>query len=292
MLSVLIPSYDISVVTLVNQIYTQLTAISISFEIICLDDASESVYNLENQNINKLNNCSFTVLKKNIGRSSIRNLLALQANYNWLLFLDADVLAVSDNFIKNYIDVIKNTNDTVFLGGIKYREIDGKHLLRWKFGKRNEEVPVLKREKHAYHYFFTANFLINKSIFNSIKFNEKLVNYGYEDLLFAKQLYRKKINVKHLKNEVFHLGIDKNLVFINKTKKGIQNLHYLLKEKLIDKEDTKLSKYYFILNKYKIIYLLAPFLSFFEKKAINISSVFYYNLFKISFLHTVFKNSK
>jgi glycosyltransferase involved in cell wall biosynthesis len=291
MISVLIASYNINVVNLIKELHLQLNKANVIFEIICLDDASKSEKNIENKKVNQLPFCSFQILKKNIGRSAIRNLLATKASYDWLLFLDADVLPTSPKFISNYLKEIENNNYSVFLGGIKYRDFDDKSLLRWRFGKKSEEVSVLIRNKDAYKYFFTANFLIEKGFFNRIKFNEDIVDYGYEDLLFSKEIEKKKVKIKHLENGVFHLGIDQNKEFIKKTKKAITNLNFLITKKLIKKQDTNISKLYFKLKPFGILSLLSLFSSFFEKVANKNSSVTFYNLFRITYLHQVIKNS-
>ena len=113
MLSVLIPVYNYNIFTLVETIYKQTLECNIPFEIICLDDASQE-FTIENQRINQFQNCFFTILEKNIGRSAIRNLLAKKAVYENQLFLDADVISVHDNFISNYISEIKNNKKVIF----------------------------------------------------------------------------------------------------------------------------------------------------------------------------------
>ncbi|MCL7753603.1 glycosyltransferase family 2 protein [Polaribacter sp. Z022] len=290
MLSILIASYNRNVVQLIEELNCQLINSKIDFEIICFDDASNSKENLANQIINNLPFCSFQSLQKNIGRSAIRNLLASKAKYKWLLFLDADVLPTSSTFISNYLQEIKKTKYAVFLGGIKYRDIDNKNLLRWKFGKQSEEISIIDRTKNPYKYFFTANFLIDKTTFESVKFNEDLLEYGYEDLLFSKELYSKNVKIKQTKNEVFHLGIDENLAFLSKTKKAILNLHILLQKGLLKEEDTNLTKVYFKYKSFGLFRFLNLFSDVLEKLALKKSSVFYYNLFRLVYLHQVIKN--
>ncbi|HET8884785.1 MAG TPA: glycosyltransferase, partial [Salinimicrobium sp.] len=93
MLSVLIPTYNYNIFPLVEKIHGLFTRENIGFEIICLDDGSgNEEINKKNHQINAFSNSSFSELEKNIGRSSIRNLLAKKASYDWLLFLDADVI--------------------------------------------------------------------------------------------------------------------------------------------------------------------------------------------------------
>ncbi|RZJ53598.1 MAG: glycosyltransferase family 2 protein [Flavobacterium sp.] len=100
MLSILIPVYNYAVSSLVEIVYKQALECNIPFEIICLDDASQFFLS-ENQKINQLKNTTYFILDKNIGRSAIRNLLARKAVYENLLFLDADTIPVTGNFISN-----------------------------------------------------------------------------------------------------------------------------------------------------------------------------------------------
>jgi len=86
MLSILIPTYNYNVYPLVETIEKQVLKANIIFELICLDDGSFSILNENNQKINALANCKFIEAKKNNGRTATRQLLAEQAQYNWLLF--------------------------------------------------------------------------------------------------------------------------------------------------------------------------------------------------------------
>ncbi len=110
MLSILIPTYNYNVFPLVNEVSEQCLSEKINFEIIVLDDASQN-FHTENNKINSLDNCSYSILNQNIGRSAIRNLLSTKASFNNLLYLDADVRLVSNQFIKNYINFIKNNSN-------------------------------------------------------------------------------------------------------------------------------------------------------------------------------------
>ena len=205
MISILIPTYNWNALLLVNNIYDQLKLIQIPFEIICLNDGSISEENKYNEAINSIPNARFESLPKNIGRSAIRNELASRATYEWLLFLDADVIPVRNDFIKKYVQSIEN-EVVVSVGGIAYQNLqETKPLLRYQYGKKYEEVSIKRRKYNPSKYFFTANFLIKASVFHQVKFEEKLTEYGREDLLFSIQLKQKGYAVTHLDNPVFHL---------------------------------------------------------------------------------------
>lgn len=291
MISVVIPTYNYNVYPLALELKSQLSKAEISHEIIVVDDASNSKLNIENDKINSLNNCSFISLDKNIGRSKIRNLLASKTHFDYLLFLDADIFPKNKEFISNYINAIK-ASQKVVVGGIAYKKDINSNLLRYKYGKKHEEVSFLKRQKNPSKYFFTANFLIKKSLFLNIKFDEGFKEYGYEDLVFAKQISEKSEKIHQIKNEVYHLGIDDNNVFLKKTKQAIKNLARLKTQESNLINDVKLMKVYNRLHKNKMIGFIAVFTSFYKLLASAFSSLFFFNLFRLGYLHKVIKNTK
>lgn len=284
MLSVLIPTYNYNAFFLVDKIYQQLILAQITFEIICFDDGSKSELNAENEKINSFENSRFKVLENNIGRSAIRNLLAKEATYKWLLFLDADVFPVNNQFIKNYISCFKET-ENVFCGGLRYQhKKENLDLLRYKYGKKHEEISVEIRRQNPNKYFFTSNFLIEKEVFKTVNFEEKLKKYGREDLLFSLNLIKKGYKIAHLENEVYHLGIDKNKVFVAKTKKAMENLVFLEEEELVAKEEIALLNFTRKLKKLKLSKFAGNFYTTFEKLAIKKSNVFYINCMKVCYV--------
>ena len=176
MLSILIPIYNYNVYPLVSEIHEQAKATGIDFEIICIDDTSNTIFS-ENEKINTLSNSCYELLKANIGRSKIRNLLAQKAKYDWLLFLDADVFPKNKNFISEYIRYI-NTEEKMVNGGLLYQEKkpEESKLLRWVYGKNREALDCKTRIKNPYLSALTLNFLISKSVFSKVSFNEKIPN--------------------------------------------------------------------------------------------------------------------
>ena len=177
MLSILIPTYNYDVEALVTELHAQSTACDINFEILCYDDGSTNLELIaKNNSINLLKHTTQKVLDSNIGRSAIRNLLAKDANYDLLLFLDADVIPVNDNFILTYLNSISDSVNIVY-GGIRYQEVqpEKKQLLRWVYGKKREALSVVKRNKDVYLSFLTLNFIIRKKTFNTVSFNEEIL---------------------------------------------------------------------------------------------------------------------
>ncbi|OXG06374.1 GT2 family glycosyltransferase [Flavobacterium araucananum] len=257
MLSILIPVYNYNVFNLVETLYKQALESNVIFEIICLDDASDDFLS-ENKRINLFRNTRYTILEKNIGRSAIRNLLAEKATYQNLLFLDADTLPVHHNFIDTYISQINNTEKVVY-GGILYQneKPEKKQLLRWVYGNKREALKVFERSRNPYISFLTLNFLISKSVFTKVKFNEDIPNLRHEDTLFSYELEQNKIEIIHIENPVYHLGLENSETFLRKSEEAVLGLKNLTDSRLIASHYVKLSHYFQIITKFHLRSLIA-----------------------------------
>lgn len=289
MLSILIPIYNYNVYPLVSEIHKQVKATGINFEIICIDDASNTIFS-ENEEINSLSNSCYEGLKSNIGRSKIRNLLAQKANYDWLLFLDADVFPKNKNFISEYIRHI-NTEEKMVNGGLLYQEDkpEKSKLLRWVYGKKREALDSKIRVKKPYLSALTLNFLISKSVFLKVSFNEEIPNLRHEDTLFSYNLMQKKIKIEHIDNPIFHFGLDDFENAIQKENESLLALKHLIDNKLISPDYLRISKLFFKIKKLNLISAFAYFyeksrLSFLKNLASNNPSLFIFDLYRLGYL--------
>ena len=290
MLSILIPTYNYNVFPLVKEVSEECIAEKISFEIIVLDDASQN-FHTENNEINNLDNCSYSILNQNIGRSSIRNLLSTKALFDNLLFLDADVRIISNQFIKNYVNFIKsNSNYGVVYGGIIYQESkpNDNQLLRWIYGNKREALSAEKRNENVYVSFLTLNFLIKKEIFSSVRFNEDIPNLRYEDLLFSFDLMKNKIPLQHINNQVVHNGIETSEVFMQKTNDSLKGLKFLLSKNYLPANYAKISSIFNLLDQTKLLFLIKFIYKMrknsFEKNLLSSKpSLFIYDIYRLGY---------
>ncbi|MBZ4034439.1 glycosyltransferase [Flavobacterium sp. 17A] len=288
MLSILIPVYNYNVLPLVSELVKQCNDCGINFEILCYDDAS-ILFKEENQKIDQFQNCSFTVLEKNIGRSAIRNLLAKKATYQNLLFLDADVIPAQNEFISNYISEIeKNTN--VIFGGLLYenQKPAKKLLLRWIYGKEREALDLSERIKNGSDFALASNLLVKKEILIRFPFDENLTRYGYEDLLFFAVLKSNEIKIEHIENPVFHLNLETSIAFLNKTKTALENLAFLNTQNKISVNESRIIASFELL---KTVRLLSVFSFIFRKSESKIErnllsekpSLFLFDIYKLGY---------
>ena len=287
MLSILIPTYNYNITTLVNTIWQQCKKESYPFEIIVADDCSPNLtltkYNSE---ITKLENCKLLKSNKNIGRTATRNLLCEEAQYDWLLFLDADVIPKYNDFIKRY-KLEENKGAEVIFGGISYdyKKPKQEELFRWEYGKKREAKPVSERVIEPY-FIISQNLMIKKTVFiASNTLNESV--YGL-DILFSNNLKKNNVIVKHIDNPVLHLGLETTNKFIEKSLEAVKTTYLLENKNLLDSDLRPLQKSYLKLKKWKLVGLFSFIISKFQNSMMeNFHSLkpnlFWFDLYRLHY---------
>jgi len=225
-LSILIPTYNDLCVTLVDDLRQQAEEAGIDFEILVGDDGSTNTEVIEkNQKINDWPHCHYLRQAQNIGRAAIRNFLAKEAHYAWLLFIDSDMNMARVDYLSKYLTMegAEVIDGGVIIGG----DADTlKGNLRYLYEKTSEqEHTAEKRQQHPYHDFHTANFLIRRDLMLAHPFDERFRHYGYEDVLFGKQLRANGIKITHIDNPLGFSTFEENSQFILKTEEGLQTLY-------------------------------------------------------------------
>lgn len=228
-LSVLIPCHNSKCRELVESLSVLLERekgrVGLHYEVLVADDGSTDNEIIEyNKHIDSLCNCRYIIRGKNVGRAAIRNFLAQEAKYEWLIFIDCDMVIDNDRFIHNYIHAEGN----VIVGGLK---IGGdpdllKNNIRYMYEKSCESAHSARQRKLKPHREFrTTNFLIKRHIMLTYPFDENFKNYGYEDVLMGKSLHNNNIEITHIENNVLIDEYEDNNTFINKTEEALRTLH-------------------------------------------------------------------
>lgn len=225
MLSILIPTYDYDCRRLVSDLHAQAEQAGIAYEIIVADDASPtSIYKEKNREINHLGHCRLIELAENVGRARIRNRLADEAQYEWLLFMDCDAEVISPTFITDYL---RHTDAEVICGGLCHADAlpSPAVSLRYAYEKRADKRRAARyRSARPYEQFTPFNFLIRRELFQAIRFDEAIRGYGHEDTLFGIALQHRQAMIRHIDNPLRHVGLEDNSLFLKKTRSALHNL--------------------------------------------------------------------
>jgi glycosyltransferase involved in cell wall biosynthesis len=296
MLSILIPVYNFDVTELVESLNLQAEQAGADFELIVIDDASDENYKIRNKTISNIKNVKYFEEKENIGRTRIRNKLADLSSYRYLLFIDCDSKVQNNDYILKYLEYCNN--DIVVCGGRTYmpgKPENSKYYLRWIHGIRREQFSPGVRKREPNKSFMTNNFLISKPLFNKVRFDESITNYGHEDTLFGYELKKRNIIIEHIDNPLIHIGLETNEEFIRKTREGIENLKKIMTlnhgEKVFIKDITLLN-YFKFLQKTGLSRILKFLFGKSEKRLYNYlvnnkPELLFFDLYKLGYLCSI-----
>jgi glycosyltransferase involved in cell wall biosynthesis len=292
-LSILIPTYNNVCFELVRSLQAQASLLSVSasdfkYEIIVADDGSTDKTTIEgNRIINTLPHCRYIEREKNVGRAAIRNFLAKEAQYPWLLFIDSNMNVINNEYLANY-QKEEEESDVIYGGYQIKRDADTqerlKYNLRYIFelaGVQNGDYRL--RQINPYGDFHTSNFIAKRSIMLKYPFDERFFHYGYEDVLWGKTLKDNQISIHHVDNPLGYEHFIGNMSFINKTEESLHTLYQFRKEL---QEYSKIISY---ANKVKGWHLYAPCQRLFPLLSLPIKarltgnkpSIFLFNIYKL-----------
>jgi glycosyltransferase involved in cell wall biosynthesis len=245
MISICIPVYNFNISKLVKGLAEQVALLSVSIEIIVIDDHSDNIFRTNNKRITEITGVKYFELDENIGRSKIRNLFLQYTNRDYMLFIDCDAEICNPGFLKNYIDSFDG--QSVIAGGVAYSpSFPGKdYSLRWTYGHKRESTNATDRNNEPFKSFKTFNFAVPRHVFEKIHFDETVNGYGHEDTLYGLGLKKIGIKIKHIENPLIHIGLEPNDMFIKKTRQGIENL---MKLYISTKEDKAIEENIKLLN--------------------------------------------
>jgi glycosyltransferase involved in cell wall biosynthesis len=264
MLSILIPTYNYNALSLVERLSEEAISLKNPIEIIVLDDGSPNFF-VENRNINNLPSARLIQLNENVGRTAAREVLANEAQYSKLLFLDADVLPVRSNFIEIYLAYIDKA--AIIFGGITYKTEQPKaeEILRWRYGHAREKLSVAQREKALYSSINSGCFLIEKTPFLEVSKTIQENKYGM-DLVFKQRLEHQQLGVLHIDNPVYHLGLEPNEQFLKKSLQAIKTTVFLENRGELQDDSRKIQKTYLRLKKYGMLGVFQAFFNTFQSQ--------------------------
>lgn len=289
MISICIPLYNFDARALISELQEQILHAEIPCDLILIDDYSKEEYREKYRSIP--GNHQYIELPENIGRAKIRNLFLEYSTQPYLLFLDCDSIVQNPDFLKNYISIIE-TNPEIVCGGRVYpkEKPDLEHLLRWKYGIERESKSCSERNKDPNRSFMTNNFLIKRELLKTIRFDERITQYGHEDTLFGIELAKRGVTITHIENPILNGDLETNEEFLKKTEAGVRNLLQIL---VFTQQDPHIMNRITLLQTYQKVLWVKPILKPIFKFTNPIirkwlikrgSSVALFNLYKLGLL--------
>ncbi len=242
MISVLIPCYNEDPSPLCHKILEIGKNID-GLEIIVGDDHSHNPVQLSSG----LESVRIQRNTQNLGYNKNRNELARSSTNDKVLFLDADVMPRSKDFLEKHLEALDTWPDKIICGGIYYgdKPTQAELHLKWLHGKYREGLNAELRKKNPGRAFHAGNFSSAKQVFLDHSFPEKDKAYGYNDTVYGLILDKKGLLV-HIDDPVENLGLIPVEKFLLKAELAAQNLKKM-------ERDPKLSPFLKEIRLYKAV---------------------------------------
>lgn len=211
-LSVLIPYFRDDPRRLLTALDAQSRVLGSRVEIVVLDDgAGDEALTTQVRETMAAMEAPARLLRlhRNEGRSRGRNRLASHARAHRLLFLDADMLPDSLDFLGAYLDLIDASDPAVAFGGFSVKQAPPhrRHALHRRMALSSDCLPAAERARSPEKYLYTSNLLIRRDVFEAETFDESFTGWGWEDVEWGMRVGR-RWPIVHLDNPATHLGLD------------------------------------------------------------------------------------
>ena len=226
MLSILIPTKDYNCRILIEELSRQGERLNVPYEILLGEDGSSYESIEQNRPLEQLPKCRIIEYRENQGRARIRNRLAEEARYENLIFIDSDAIVEKKDYLETYLAALQCCD--IVCGGLYHPVIipSPDCTLRYKYEKdADKKRPASVREKNPYNNFSTFNFAIKRTLFLSVRFDENITEYGYEDTLFGHQIKAFGYPIKHIDNPLLHTGLESNRLYLKKIEQSLKTLY-------------------------------------------------------------------
>ena len=146
---------------------------------------------------------------ENRGRAFGRNYLFETAKSDWVLFLDADMMPMSDAFLDNYTTLIKADAADVIFGGFKVLEEKGEpsRELHRLMSISSDCAPASERQVLGPKNVASSNLCVRKTVLKAEPFDNGFQGWGWEDSEWAARI-SESYRLTHAENAALHLGLE------------------------------------------------------------------------------------
>lgn len=231
-LTILIPVYNDDASSLVQALVAEARNVKgLDYEIIVFDDGSTDARCIDaNHRLALLPGCNYVSAPHHPCRASMRNAMLRQGKYEWCLMIDARLRPANSDFISRYVHADVDGCGAVCGGIIVDGGKNAKKLyrenLRFRYEKHAERHhSVAIRRQHPYQSFRTTNILLRRSVLQHTPYDERIIGYGYEDVMLGRDLEHADIKVLHIDNPVAYTSFEDNDRYLAKLDEALHTLH-------------------------------------------------------------------
>ncbi|PHR57769.1 MAG: glycosyl transferase [Robiginitomaculum sp.] len=223
-MSILVPFYHDDPAQLIAAISAQACD---GIELILYDDGTQSgqLHDQLRQVIVAANlPAQILTCTNNHGRSNARNRLIQAARGQYLLFLDADMLPGTEQFLSTWMAEIAANQPAVVFGGFSVLEASGDRAydLHRALSVSSDCLDAEQRNKIPAKHVCTSNLLVRRDVLEVCTFDTEFVGWGWEDVEWAARV-AEQFTITHIDNSAIHLGLENAETLINRFRDSAEN---------------------------------------------------------------------
>lgn len=230
LLSVLVPFYETSPVTLLRALIAQTASLPSTVELVLADDGSRDPQHrraVMDELARSDRPAAILAASRNLGRACIRNALTRASRGQYLLYIDCDLMPGQADFLARWAEIAAKGDTNVCYGGFRMRpreEVSDR--LHAYYSARSDCLPAAERQREPAKYTYTNNLLVARQVALAEPFDERFAGWGWEDVEWALRVER-RWPIRHVENPVLNPADGTARSLLRKFSESVRNFALL-----------------------------------------------------------------